>query len=245
MADVYQIYIINQEKINKGSYQGFGDFIRGCIYLYQESLVKKYNLKICFNHHHLSKIFKCNTNLTLDECQKLQYYRDIKDPIEAKYIFCSRPATGKITKECKDFIIENCLTPLPEFNEKLLNYKDYIVIHFRTADKEKDDEKNILSKIKTKISYIKKINQKKKIFIIGSNQKYLEQITDRELLKTNLKRGHTGLNSSFDEIEGTMIEFMLLTKADKIYQISIYPWGSNFSDIANKIFDVPIEKIKI
>ena len=46
-------------------------------------------------------------------------------------------------------------------------------------------------------------------------------------------------------IKGTLTEFFFMSNAEKIYQFSIYPWGSGFSDQCSKLYDIPIINCKI
>ena len=68
----------------------------------------------------------------------------------------------------------------------------------------------------------------------------------KNIIKTNLKPVHVGLNTiTMEECENTMLEFMLMTTCNKIHQLSVYEWGSGFSDTIHKIYNVPIEKYNI
>jgi dihydrofolate reductase len=245
--EVYQIY--NFDSHSK-IYRGFGDYIRGCIYLYQLSKKQNFNLNINFTHHPLSKVFKCNTNLSYEECLNCKYYNDYDDIKPVKYLFCGKPPRQIPDNECKKFIIDNCLTPLPDFTTKLdsvmksLDLKDYITIHVRTFDKG-EIKVDVLNKIKSQIQNILKKNSKKQILLVGSNQEYLDLINHPVIIKTNLTRCHTALDDSIEKNQDTMIEFMLLVKSKKIYQISVFSWGSNFTEVVNKIYSVPLQRIKI
>jgi hypothetical protein len=88
--------------------------------------------------------------------------------------------------------------------------------------------------------------EQNKLLLLASNDTYLNEINLPFIVKTNLKRGHVGINTtSLEETQDTMLEFMLMTTCKQIYQISAYNWGSGFSDIVNKIYNVPIQKYKI
>jgi hypothetical protein len=52
-------------------------------------------------------------------------------------------------------------------------------------------------------------------------------------------------STSLQQTKDTMIEFMLMTTCIKIYQLSVYSWGSGFSDTINKIYDIEVEKYNI
>jgi hypothetical protein len=62
----------------------------------------------------------------------------------------------------------------------------------------------------------------------------------------DLERGHVGLHTiSQKQCEDTMIEFMFMTTCNKIYQLSSYGWGSGFSDIVGKLYNIDISHIKL
>ena len=42
-----------------------------------------------------------------------------------------------------------------------------------------------------------------------------------------------------------MLEFMLMVSSSDIIQLSVYKWGSGFSDIINALYDKPLIKYKI
>ena len=57
---------------------------------------------------------------------------------------------------------------------------------------------------------------------------------------------NVGLNTtSTDDCIDTMMEFMLMKSCKKIHQLSVYGWGSGFSDMVCKIFNVNIQKYHI
>jgi hypothetical protein len=58
---------------------------------------------------------------------------------------------------------------------------------------------------------------------------------DRLIILDN-KPQHSGVNISID----TLHDFLHMTNSKKIHQMSVYDWGSGFSNIAHHIYDVPI-----
>jgi len=41
----------------------------------------------------------------------------------------------------------------------------------------------------------------------------------------------------------TFAEFLLMAKSDWIFQYSVYPWGSSFSEICARLYDIPFERL--
>ena len=69
----YQVYYTDEDRFKKYTYHGFGDYIRGCIFMYH--LSKKFGFELCinFSNHLLSNFFYCKNHLSIDECQNTEY----------------------------------------------------------------------------------------------------------------------------------------------------------------------------
>lgn len=262
---IYQVYYLNSKQSN---YYGFGDYIRGSIFSYQVLKNKNVELKINFSNHYLGDIFYCDNHLSIDECNNVLYDLTGKKLLEnsnvnnnnlSDYKLCmfthNFPLSNNIDDDCKNFIKQKCLTPRIHFEKKLINLKkslglledDYIIIHVRTQENLYlvnpifNHSLDIVNKIVNE-------NPNKKIVLLASDNEYLNGIHIRFpfLIKTNLQRGHTGLsNASLKDIEGTMLEFMLMTTSKKIYQLTTMWWGSGFSDSINRIYDIEVERYLI
>jgi hypothetical protein len=259
----YQVYYITEERIKKHSYHGFGDYIRGTIFLYQ--LFKNninISLKVNFSNHNISNFLVCDNHVSIQECENVNYlFNDLNETYSNssedglssyKYIFTNKAPISNIDEECKKFIIKNCLTPTIRFEKKVLYIKNtlnivdnnYSVIHIRVSDQEIYNEDR-LNNILNIILNINK-NNKEELVLISSSDIYLSHINLPFIKKTNLNIIHLGLNTTdIKGCENTIAEFMLMTTSKKIYQLSVYSWGTSFSDTVNKIYDVPIEKYGI
>ena len=49
---------------------------------------------------------------------------------------------------------------------------------------------------------------------------------------------HTG--KANNDLEGTVIEFFLMSRSKRIFSLSVYEWGSTFSTMASAIYNVPL-----
>jgi hypothetical protein len=225
-------------------------------------------MKINFSNIFLNDVFYCKNHLSPRECENLTYFIDKKTDItfnknnsNHNILFTNKydddyfnDNSKYIDDNCRNFIIQHCLTPRINFKHKISQIKkklklynnNYVVIHIRTKDWEMCDLNkhiNLINDISNKHIYGKK---KSKILLISNNKKVLDSIHLPYIIKTGFEVGHTGLYlTSNEENMNTLIEFMLMRHCKKIYQISYYSWGSGFSDIINKIFKVPIERYKI
>jgi hypothetical protein len=249
-----QVYYTSFQRVKKYTFHGFGDYIRGTIYLYQ-LYGDNVNLKINFSNHNLSNLFVCDNHLSMDESEKIKYiFGTGENFLDYDCVFTNNMLISQnITNDCKDFIIKNCLTPRISFEKKILNFKkliniedfNYSVIHIRLNDNEIYNEKRF-NCIMNIIFNIKQKTTDDKLLLITSNEVYLNKINLPFIIKTNLNRGHVGLDTTtLQECEDTMIEFMIMKTCKQIYQLSVYGWGSGFSDTINKLYDIPINKYNI
>jgi hypothetical protein len=267
--DLYQVYFTDKQRVDKVTYHGLGDYIRGCLFLYEYSKTLGRELKINFSHHHLSKMISCRNHLTLDECKNTMYIfgrehrnsYDLRDIGKHSCIFTNKAYDYDLMDEHRKFIIEHCLTPRLCFNKKILETKrrlgledfQYNVIHYRSGDDAlvyktdtKSDISNVVSMI-TKNDKNEEGEDAKFLFLTDNkNMENLPFIKKYNLITTGLSKGHMGhFSPTEDDITNTMIEFFLMATSKKIYQISVYGWGSGFSDTVNKIYKVPIEQYTI
>ena len=199
-------------------------------------------------------MFVCDNHLSIEQCENTNYiFEKGANFLNYDCVFTNNFELSSPNKDCKDFIIKNCLTPRISFYNKLSNIKkslhiednDYYVIHIRLNDNETYNE-NRFNNIMNIIFSIKQKHPNNKLLLIASNEIYLNQINLPFIIKTNLNRGHVGLNTTtLKECEDTMIEFMLMTTCKQIYQLSVYSWGSGFSDTINKLYDIPVNKYDI
>lgn len=250
-----QVYYTSEAKVKKHTFHGFGDYLRGTMYLYQFLQDKDIELKVNFSNHPMRNVFVCNNHLSIEESENIQYVFGDENPLDYNHIFTNRFLLYEpISEDCRQFIIKNCLTPRISFENKMsafrtrlgINDGEYSVIHIRTSDDDFYNE-NLFQNIMFIIKNIQSQNPNEKMVLMASSNLYLDKINASPyLIKTNLKRGHVGLNTTTDdECMDTMMEFMLLRSCKEIHQLSVYWWGSGFSDMVCKIFNNPIKKYRI
>jgi hypothetical protein len=213
-------------------------------------------LKVNFSNHILSHFLVCDNHLSIEECEQDVKYIFQNPPgniLEHKYVFTNNfLCSPHIDKDCKAFIIKHCLTPRIDFMNKIslskqrLNIEDntYSIIHVRTDDYEQFNQ----SRLENILKIISSIYQKHstKLLLITNNDIYLDHIRVPFIQHTQLKKAHLGkFPIQLEDAQDTMIEFMIASKSQKIYQLSVYEWGSGFSDIIHQIYNVPIEHYRI
>ena len=61
------------------------------------------------------------------------------------------------------------------------------------------------------------------------------------IFKFNNEIAHIGRSGDIEAIMNTLFEFIVLTRANSIKSYTIYRWVSGFVNIANYIYDIPLE----
>jgi hypothetical protein len=68
------------------------------------------------------------------------------------------------------------------------------------------------------------------------------KFTNNNIKLLNTKTAHLGYEQHSDNIRDTLLEFFIITKAQKIKTFSVYGHLSGFVNIVNQVYDVPIER---
>jgi hypothetical protein len=254
---LYQVYYTSEERVRKYTFHGFGDYIRGVIYLYQTLEGQAIELNVNFSNHHLSSAFVCRNHLSIDECENAKYIladNPHENVLQFRHVFTNRHYSyPTLSNGCKEFIIRNCLTPRIGFSARLASIKqqlsitdrEYSILHFRLFDNETFSQSR-LDVIQKIIEDIPLQYPNEPFLLLSNSDVYLSYLDSPFLIKTNLSRGHVGQNThTVEECKDTMTEFMLMTTSKRIIQVSVYRWGSGFSETAHQIYDVPIIRHKI
>ena len=257
VQQLYQVYYTSEERVKRYTFHGFGDYIRGVVHLYQTVQGKPVELNVNFSNHHLQSVFVCRNHLSIDECENAKYIfanNPYDDVLQHKHVFTNRfHSYPAYDAECKEFIIRNCLTPRIGFTKKLSNIKqqlsivdgEYSILHIRLYDNESFQQSR-LDTIQTIIQNVQLQYPYEPFLLLSNSNVYFSHIHSPFLIKTQLARGHVGQNThTANECIDTMAEFMLMTTSKRIVQLSVYDWGSGFSETAHNIYDVPITRYQI
>jgi|UniRef100_A0A6C0D8R5 hypothetical protein len=141
-------------------------------------------------------------------------------------------------------------------NKLNLERKKYVTIHLRCSDDIFDGKSDtrVLQKFKNILLNISLKNDCKCLILSNSNRaKYL--IKDLKLNNVCFKvSGVTHLGNkdktnnvvNYDDgVLDTMKDFFVMSNSKLIISLSVYGWGSCFSDMCSQIYSVPIIKINI
>ena len=251
---------------------GFGDFLRGTIALFNFSKKYNFNLLIDYNHpifQFLEPIHKNNYHyISTDVIELLPplSYDQIYNYSEQLFIngasfiimtnsFYTKDDNnnlinyGKITEECREFLIHNILTPSKLIEDKIeylfnnvykLNPKQaYRIVQLRMGDI--FIHKNIFDDNKYNFYYDKVKN------IVSSSDMPVILISDSAIISKKLKENIEGLyywdnlkihlgdlqNNSPDSILETLIDYFIMSRSKEIISN-----GSGFSTSVSDIFGI-------
>ena len=200
-----QVYDINFKRIEEHSFHGFGDYVRGCIFLYDFCIQNGILFDTCIKSD-LSLFLK--STRTVDN--KIIYISDIpqalndnnfvkmflkkilENNIENNFVFCNTVPTGwgtstySLMNETKTFIKTHVLNYNDEFNKhyelirKKLNLNNYTVLHIRLYDKfifEKNMiDLSIVEKVKSIINDNNIINGTNRVLLVSNSKKLVDNL---------------------------------------------------------------------
>jgi hypothetical protein len=243
--------VINLNKTKYNNYWGLGDLIRGTIKLYQLSKTYNYEFDISISKHPISKnlVYKSKFDNVLNNTDiKFIEINSVESYIEAQSDNLIYLLTNDLCDESNiDDDIINILKKLfipnidiqDEINTYLTRYNIKKIIHMRLGDRY--IENNNLN-VDIYINYLK--NNQFDLLLTDSN------ILKQEAKKNNLpvidfEIGHIGYNNDENILRNTLIEFLLLTKAEEIHTYSNYSWISGFVYWVTKIYKNKLVQITL
>ena len=266
------ICLVWRNKIKDDTPHGFGDKLRGIIFLHQFCKKNKINLKIDANND-ICGYFLKNTKLINENISKdtpLIYYtydnfhsyekfeKDIKNELSKKnvaYVYSNGVPSENLDEHDKKFakfICEPTFELQNEINNKIGNLpKNYGIQHFRFDDKVfiKDVDSN--DKLFKKYFEILKNNYKPTdILFTNSNnfKKYAIENLGIQTVDCNGKVcniSHIGYSNDEESVKNSFIDFFIINKSSYIKTHSCYDWTSNFVKWSAKIYNIPLESTYI
>ena len=238
---------------------GLGDVVRGTMSMFQLSKKYHFRLIVDIQLHPISKFLKFNNSEFSDLIKKNEknipffYPEEIEnfvknDPREINFLFTNNHLIESVNQECKDFI-KNILLPKDEFANYIQNFLQfeninlsYNILHFRLGDSllVRNETSN---DFQTFIGKMNEHKEEKDILMSDSEQfKQYVKLTNNNIKLLNTKTAHLGYEQHSDNIRDTLLEFFIITKAQKIKTFSVYGHLSGFVNIVNQVYDVPIER---
>lgn len=265
------VCVVWNNKINNKAIHGFGDKLRGAIYLYRYFKNLNKNIKIVVDGSHdicgdilinvttsfSEKIKTANINYIFDSVEHI--FPDISDIFIEEdnviYIYTNFVLDNKELsdeeKEFAKFISEPKDNIKNEITNKLNKIPNIFTIkHFRFNDTVLKHDIDITDSTFSKFFEILKKNYKDTdILFTNSNNftKYANQKLNIKFIDCNneiCKVGHIGESNEYDSVKNSFIEFYIIGKSKMIHSYTVYGWPSNFVYWTAKIYNIPFESIE-
>lgn len=258
---IIQCYYTDEERVKKVTFHGFGDYIRGCLYVYRFCKENKIKPCISFSHHILSNYLYSKTYRSLEECKAIEYcfkgygaYSIELDTLQLPATIFTNNTTSfdTLTDDEREFLKDNCLTQRLMFSDYLQSIKkkhmlvdkEYCVFHIRAGDTNLIDSNT--NNIDHTMRVLKQYCQTKGIeyssLVCISDTVQIEEECSKLGMKTlGTKKVHIGHHVQTDEnVRDTLVDFFIMTTAKEIHQFSVYDWASGFSKVASCVFNIPL-----
>lgn len=252
---------------------GFGDYLRGSMYLLDYCNKNKLDFDMDFFDHPIgdylknSRKYEINKNDIImmehfKECDNLCLeHSTIKDKInkiKTDVIFLSiNPILrNKINDKQKQIILSKIepsdylqIEIKNSMNSLGIDKKSYSVIHIRIDDRYINSA-NHINQIITQINNLlsnrlKDVNKK---YLLLSSSKELKLILSKtfpNLLFENKEITHIGKEYNSNDIINSLVDFYLIYNSSSIFQMSEYTWGSGFSYWCSYLNNIPFQKVQI
>ena len=265
------IYLVWRNKIkDSGTTHGFGDKLRGALFLYQYCNEKNINLKIDATDDICSDFLKNVVSTDYDKIknQKIINVSDksieiVKETIQNNLLDVSSicvytthwPNDLNLTEDDKNFakfICEPKNDIKDEVNEKIkVLPNEFGIQHFRFNDNVFKTDVDSTDKIFKKFfELLKKSYKKTDVLFTNSNnfKKYAKEQLEIKTVDCNdrlCKIEHIGESIDKESVKNSFIEFRILSKAKYIKSYTSYNWQSNFVHWPVKIYDIPFDHLYI
>jgi hypothetical protein len=234
--------------------------IRGYIDMYQ--LSKKYNFKLIIDislhpiskylitkSHEYSDLIENNKNNIIFTINPEEYILNNKDNI---IIFNTNSQKNRkkihknISDDCRKYI-KDILTPNDKMQQYISEYlsqikkSDYNILHYRLGDKFDNKNKNYNKYIDSIL-----INKEENDILMSDSIKFKELIKEKtDIYMFDIDIGHIGTDNDDKLIKNTLLEFFIMTNANKIKTYSNYTWISGFVLWASYIYNIPLIQITL
>lgn len=243
---------------------GFGDFLRGTVALFQFSRQLGFELKVDFSQHPLSGYIEpFDWEGLQDEQQVHEFFNaDIKKlepflaslaPCNTMYLTTHAVPMFSMDCECRDFICKR-IAPKAEVYSQLqlllsgLSLDRYCVVHMRMGDHTFGAEITAVPAVEACLREFILPKWGRNVVLMSDNSSAKERLSAvYDIVSSTSTPVHLGQCGSNESprigILDALLDFYLMAGSEEIYQYSVYPWGSGFSDMCSRIYDVPLIKI--
>ncbi len=254
---IYQVYVTSSPNDPNG-FWGFGDFLRGCIALYQYCKLNGHTFYISLQRHPLKKFLNSTgENELINSAVIYSYPNLVPNSIENNhsleiYMFTNANCDIPLSIDCKEYF-KSFLKPSSFLQEKIdykmkeldIVSKEYSIVHVRTGDKylihNVPMDHNICTLLYNQMIIDGCI--KDKTILLSDNtecSKILNKIDGRLICSGTIPVhiGHKSCSNNDVALESTLIDLHLIINSKEIYS---YP-GSGFPMIVSYVYDIPYKK---
>lgn len=232
---------------------GFGDMIRGTIFLYQLSKKLNFNLIVDIKLHPISEYLVIKENkyhdLVLQNkdnilfiTDSIKYINNNKNDI-IMFFTSQHCKLNEIDVDCRNFI-KDILTPNDKLLLKLTSIRNtlptnYNILHYRLGDNEMVNNNTN----QNDINYIEHLKRNWEVndLFISDSESFKNKLRNSGILMIDTKIAHIGWH---DMLEDTLIEFFLITTSNKIKTYSFHGWTSGFVSWIHTIYEIPLIDLK-
>lgn len=243
---------------------GLGDFMRGTVALFQWSRIYRFELRMDFTSHPLSQLIQPHDTIPGIGKQKVrEFFNQQNSELEPYlaglsgrrnvFVFTHAVPLESIDDDCRAFILRR-LQPVGKLSAYLetvrtkLSLNHFCTVHLRMGDHLIGESASLLPIIDRWFRERIIPQWGTNILVISDNSGIKDALQKQFGIKIiSTKPVHLGqclpAEADNNDVHDTFAEFLLMAQSDHIYQYSVYPWGSGFSDLCAALFDVPLEKM--
>lgn len=248
---------------------GFGDKLRGAIYVYRyfKKINKNIEILVDGTNDTIGDILK-NVSTSYSEkikTAKINYIIEEDNPKDFSNLFIEKNNTVFIytnrnldntnlsddEKEFAKYISEPKDNIKMEIKKKIENLsKNFTIKHFRFNDSVFKNDVDIKDPTFSKFFYLLKKDYKDTDILFTNSYnftKYAIQKLNIKYIDCNnaiCKVEHTGYSNEYEKVKNSFIEFHIIGNSKKIISYTVYDWPSNFVYWTAKIYDIPFESIE-
>jgi hypothetical protein len=242
---------------NADNYWGIGDIVRGLAYTYMLCKRINVNLFVDFSQHPISKLISRHAHpyhaYVDSKCGQIPFIegRDVENTINSAHlpIFMTNGEMYKedLPHECKVWIrsLFSSYSP-PDLPTKFTALHIRLGDHHMISDSKHDGDKISVNGDYTKAYELYKSHVDDNTILFSDSKKFKEYIKSRDpsARMFDIEIAHLGIMDNTSGIEGTLREYLTLSKATSIKTYSTYSWISGFVQSVSLLFDVPIINLK-
>lgn len=260
--------IVNVYQLQYKNYKapiGFGDFIKGSLYLLALCDKHGFDFEIDIRHP-ISKYFKPHTefnevSINIDKenlWNNMWNYKDGHINTLRRvgcYYTCARQAKMPNVTQSQIDAVKSYFVPNEELADNVdkitakyaLTKGNYSVIHIRTGDHYLFNSKLVGALVLIEKKILQNVDMTKQYIVLSDNNNLKRYLQKHSNFHTDCDSTivHMGGAKEEDNYLDSLTDFLLMANADAICSFSVYAWGSGFSECASKLYNVPLKKFKI